>query len=193
LTVVAALADGQRVVMAADTASNYAGTQIQGARKIRRVEFPTGGGGMLVAGSGSGAIFAVLAGLDVEAMPPTGDSAAVWDAWAERVASTFTNRLTTMTPPLLRSTEGGGQQIDGAFLLGAGGRLWYLFTHQAVPVPDGIAALGSGGDLALGVLNSTDLRAVPLQVPVVRAVEVACKYDPYCAVTADGPVVETLG
>jgi ATP-dependent protease HslVU (ClpYQ) peptidase subunit len=197
VTVVAALARDGRVVMAADTATQYANTQVRGARKIRRLK-DAGGSEVLLAGSGSGGILAVTAALTIEAMPSGLVAEQIWDEWADRVASAVTSHLAGQTPPLLRTTDDQSQVIDGAYLLAACGRLWYLFTHAAVRVTDGVACLGSGGDYALGALCASG-RQFPAETLVSEAVMIACKYDPWCAVDSEGPgrtpfpLVETLG
>lgn len=206
MTVVAAIARGGVVTMAADTATNYAGTTVHGARKIHRHRL-TGGEDALFAWSGNGALVPVVARhLKLEA--PGEDE---WlDDWANAVAGAVTEIAAEATPPLVESSE-GTTTMDGAGLLGYthGGqaRLWYLFTHQAVPVAPlsptpssqvAVAALGSGCDAALGALH-TEVRLsahgmhLHPERACVEAVRLACTLAPGCYLTGAGPLVETVG
>lgn len=195
MTVVAAIASAGRVVMAADTVTQYHGTLVQGARKIRRLRFE-GAEEILISGSGNGAIVQTIPQrLKTFTTPKPHDGDASWNEWAEIAACRVTDFLVDTVPPLTTTSEGGGTVVDGSFLLGAAGRLWYLFTNQSVPVVDGIAALGSGSDLALGVLAAAPSLASmphPPETLAVLAVRIACRFDPHCQIK-DIPQVETLG
>lgn len=203
MTVVAAIALDGRVVMAADTVSQYQGTLVQGAHKIRRLQ--AGDTEVLLSGSGNGAIVQLAERLlKIEATPGPQADEQNWDDWAAVVASAISEILAEIRPPVTTSTSESQTFIDGAYLLGTAGRLWYLFTHQALRVIDGIAALGSGSDLALGVLSSVEA-VEESQVPgsatsdrptpealASAAVRVACRFDPHCAIGSGGPQVEML-
>jgi hypothetical protein len=202
VTVIAALADGHTVWMAADTATNYQGTYVPSSRKIIRVEFPNDGAQVLLAASGDGGILPVAAriirgtgaGDDPHPLNPSN-----WedlDVWATEVAETITRGLADVTPPLTCSRgEGSSPGMDGAFLLAHAGRLWYLFTHQANRVTDGIAVLGAGADYALGYLEcATDWpheENIPPERIVRDAVAATCTRIPYCH-APNGPLVEVL-
>lgn len=190
MTVVAALARAGRVVMAADTCTNYQGTHVLGARKIARIT--VGDDDALLAASGSGALLGLHTHWSSAAAPDPDDPADV-QAWAHEAARALSELAAAQTPPLLADAGGGTQIVDGAFLLGWRGRLIYFFTHQGVVLPDGIGALGMGADYAFGALEVglAGGWADP-EGMVEAAVLGACgRYDG-CRVAAEGPQVEHL-
>jgi ATP-dependent protease HslVU (ClpYQ) peptidase subunit len=194
VTVVAAIARDGHVTMAADTCSQYQGTIIHGARKIRRMQ-TADGTPVLLTGSGNGAIVQVIPRLvDIEATPGADGSEQAWDEWAERVAAACTEAAAGTALQLTARGQDGSTTLDGAFLLGAAGRLWYLFTFQALRVRDGVAALGSGSDLAFGALTTYQETAPGTadDVVVAAAVRAAVRYDAWCSIDDDGPQIETV-
>lgn len=182
MTVIAAVARDGHVVMAADTATNYVGTRIDGAAKVRRVDL--WGEPVLLAASGNGALLAVIA-RELPASDPINGSG---QEWADEVASSISEILAAQAPPLLEDSS-----IDGALLLGWRGRLCYVFTHMATFVPDGIAAMGAGTDLALGVLNAALSRGADPEEAAREAVMLACRHAEGCGVGVAGPLVVHLG
>lgn len=151
MTTVAALAVNGEVHMAADSLTNvYDRPIIDGARKIRRKLVGTGGGEALVAVCGDGGLADLIAyQLFLDAAPGVGEDLG---PWAAAVAKAVTELAVEAG-----LTEGG--RLDGTLLLGFRGRLWTLTHAQAIPIPDGVAALGSGEGPAMGamdVLRATD-------------------------------------
>jgi ATP-dependent protease HslVU (ClpYQ) peptidase subunit len=192
MTVVAALAYADRVVMAADRLTNYGGTGVYMCdNKIRRI-VSWNGEHILIAASGHGAMLAVIGrNLKIESMPEDSDQDDVQD-WADAIANAITELMAQQTPPILHSNDGDETTLNGALLLGWRGHLFYVFTHHAVRVHDGIAALGSGADVALGALHaSTALEAEALEA-VDLAVRLACRLMDGCGIDERGPYVDVL-
>lgn len=192
MTVVAAIADRRRVWMAADTAVHTSDLQQGAVRKVRRVR-TLGGGEVLLAVTGAAGLMRVarqvLEGPAAERCQDPAAYGADLDDWAEDLASAFTSAAAGMTPPLVEPDRDGMTTVSGSWLLGYGGRLWHLHTHSAVPVDDGVAAIGVGAGVALGwmlALRTGD----PGQV-VCGAVLAASGRVPYCAAPG-GPAVEVL-
>ena len=203
MTVIAALADGRTVWMAADTAEHVGGTLAGRARKIRRVDLPYDAGTVLLAVAGA-AGFAVRAqhaiahATDETAgrLIPDGDL----DTWADNLAAHLTEVCAGSSPPLTEPDRDGMTVPSGIALLGYRGRLWHLLAHHALPVPDGIAALGVGADFALGWLTAA-ITQIPIREMVMTgaqpallvrdAVAATCARLPYCA-APDGPLAEIL-
>lgn len=185
MTVVAAISHAGRIVMAADTATNYSGTYVDGAIKIRNLQ--VGDQPALIAASGNGAILSIVERhLKLDHAPDPVDTGDV-QKWADATATAISELCAGQTPPLLEENR-----IDGAFLLGWAGHLIYLFTHQAVLVPDGIAALGSGCDVSLGAMHVAMKHDTAPDVAVVDAVHLACRFSEGCGVGPGGALVRSL-
>lgn len=193
MTVIAAVARDGRVVMGADRQTNCENHAVHGARKIRRIPVGDTGGYVLLAAAGNGAMPNLLAQhLKVEQTPgPDDDTPAVQD-WADVIASAATEVLAGTEPAML---TGGNhdepRSMDGALLLALRGRLFYLFTHQTAYVPDGVAALGSGADVALGAMHVALDRGDAPDAAVTSAVALACRFSPYCGVGDRGPLLDS--
>jgi hypothetical protein len=86
-------------------------------------------------------------------------------AWAMSVAVEL-NRWAVETG----ITQDG--RMDGSVLLGWHGRLWTCSEVQAIPHPDGRAALGSGEGPAIGALDALLLMGCPLEEAVLSAAEI---------------------
>lgn len=194
MTVVAAIADRRRVWMGADTAVTTGDLQQGDALKVRRLRTP-GGHEVLVGVTGAAGLMSVAARvlanrgpdprIDLEPDPEGGDL----DLWAQTLAEAFTEAAAAASPPLTEPDRDGMVCVSGSWLLGYAGRLWHLHTHSALPVVDGVAAIGIGAGVALGwmlALRTGD----PGQV-VSGAVLAACARVPYCAAHG-GPVVHVL-
>lgn len=184
MTVVAAVARDGAVLMAADRQTNYATQAVYGARKIYRLGARRE---VLLAAAGNGALPGMLARhLQVDEVPAARDTDVdeLLD-WAGAVACAATDIAAGATPALLHD-DGGHRSLDGALLLGYAGHLFYLFTNQAQWVPDGVASLGVGSEVALGAMH-TALRAgqTPEQA-AVGAVELACRFCPGCGLGPGG-------
>ncbi len=195
MTTVAAIADVSAgwVVMAADTASAYQGTIITGARKIRRLR-TSNDVDYLLAAAGNGSLAQVPSrALTVPSTPDAAGPDEAWDLWAEAIASAVTEIAADTSPPITMPHPDGSTVLDGALLLGCAGRLWYLFTHQALRISEGLAALGSGADIAFGVLACARVLAVVEPVAQVGlALQIACKYDAWTGVGPLGAQVERV-
>lgn len=173
------------VRMAADTTCVMQGTRIYGARKIRRL-LTSGGHPYLLGFAGSSALASLTeAHLPSMGIEPAGS--ANLDAWAQAIAEAICKIATDATPQV---TEEGN--VDGVALLGHAGHLWLLAQQNASPVPLGYIAIGSGRDLALGVLASWQGDDNTDRARVATAVRIACQYDTNCAIEWDGPLIETL-
>lgn len=181
MTVVAAIARDGQVVIAADRQTNYQNQAVFGARKVRRLILGNARSALLAA-TGSGGLLNVLTQhlKTDDAPPPDADLTTAQD-WADVIASAATEVL-AKTEPALLSTEQHDQTraIDGALLLAHGGRLFYLFTHQACHVPDGVASLGSGGEVALGAMHAALAYGASPDDAAVGAVLLACRFAGYC-------------
>jgi ATP-dependent protease HslVU (ClpYQ) peptidase subunit len=181
VTVVAAIARDGEIVMAADTATSYCGTYVDGAVKIRQVTF--GAETALLAAAGNGALLAVAQRALADTVAPSdGDT----QDWLDQLATTISTAAAEHNPPLLEDNR-----IDGALLLGWRGQLHYLFTHQATRVADGVAGLGAGCDVALGAMHAALIDGVTIEQAARLAVTLACRFAEGCAVGPDGPTVLT--
>lgn len=180
--------------MVADTETSYCGSPIYGARKIRRLHFKNTLGEVLIAGAGNGALGQVLARhLSIHSAPTSrARKPNAMDDWAETVAEAVAGVLADAKPPLTVAHE-GGTVLDGALLLGYAGRLWYLFTHMAQPAPDGVAAIGSGSDIAMGAMHTGLAAGAEPLLCATDAVLLACRFAPGVGVDEHGPAVERLG
>ena len=196
MTVIAATADGTHVWMAADTGEPVHGTWHGHARKIRRVHLPHGAGTVLLGVAGAAGLMTlaehVIPTCDDTRSIPDGDL----DEWADYLAHYLTVTAATAVPPVTEPDRDGMTTPSGAWILGYRGRLWHLLTHHALPVPDGLTAIGAGADLALGWMLGARASAdggtpwTP-EALVAEAVKAACTRLPYCH-APDGPTVERL-
>lgn len=187
MTVVAAIARDGRIVMAGDRQTNYQQQAVYGARKIRR--HTAGSGEVLIAASGSGAISNMVARhCKLDHAPDAQATLVELQDWADVVGEAVTGVLAGAQPPLL---DGG--QIPGALLLGVHGHLFYLFTHQAAYVSDGVAALGSGSEVALGAMHAALRHGDGPLDAVLLGVELGCTYMDGCGFGPGGaPQIEEL-
>lgn len=167
-TVVAAARDGI-VAMAADSLTNvYERPIVNGARKIRRIK--VGEGEALLGFCGSGGLTAAVYDIKFDDEPDPAKDADVAQ-WAATVAGALQDWAADAG-----LTEGG--RIDGSILLGWRGRLWTISEIQAIPHPDGRAALGSGEGPAIGALDVLlDHLDADLPDAVIEAVKVGINRD----------------
>lgn len=181
MTTVCALARNGQIWMAADTRNNvYDRPIIAGAHKIQRRMVEAANGDLLLGLAGDGCIQQLTHKLKVDYLPDDADSNDA-QSWADAIATGITDIA------LEAAVTNDAGRMDALLLLGAVGRVWTLTHHQAIPHPDGIAAIGSGEELAIGALEamlSLDLGAEPGEWLVKRAVSIACQYDIY----SDEPV-----
>lgn len=176
MTTVAALARDGHVWMAADSLVNVFDRPIlDGCRKIRRVK--AGDGEILVGCSAAaGMPSAISAGLKVDTEPTDDQDPQLW---AEAIAHAVTDLAFEH-----HQTEDG--RMDATLILGWRGRLWSVWNGVAIPHADGIAAVGSGEGVAIGVVDA--LLDAGLELPPVeilgRAVTLAIARDKHSA----GPI-----
>jgi len=187
MTVVAAIARNGHVVMAADRQTSYQQQAVYGAKKIRRLT--AGSGEVLIAASGNGALPNVVARhCKLDHAPDAGATLSELQEWADVVAEAATEVLANAQPPLLEQGS-----IDGTLLLAARGHLFYLFTHQAAHAADGVAALGSGSEVALGAMHAALRHGDEPLDAVLLGVELGCTFMDGCGFGPGGaPQIEEL-
>jgi hypothetical protein len=193
VTTIAALVHDRTVWMAADTAS-VSGVDRRWYHtrpKIARLRTAAPGPAELLLGTcGPSSLNAfVHHHLKVGAPDPGDDDDC--DRWAQSIGEAIADWAAETKPSVLDHTG----QLDGGGVLGYAGRLWAVFAHHADRIPDGVLAVGSGGDLALGALAALQPHvragAVDPHEAVVDAVRIAARWD---AGTAAGEVhVAVLG
>jgi ATP-dependent protease HslVU (ClpYQ) peptidase subunit len=179
-TVVGLAVDGM-VFMAADSQVSLCERPMPGAvRKILRLPIDSGGE-VLLGIAGDGALAGLARRFLKIATAPGSDEADVVD---------FVERIAQGMSEVARDhgiVEEG--RMAGLLLLGWGGRVWTLVHSQAIPHLDGVAAVGSGGDAALGAVDALRGFGVDPWDAVVRAVTIAIGRD----INSAGPVrVEVL-
>jgi ATP-dependent protease HslVU (ClpYQ) peptidase subunit len=170
-TVIGVARDGL-VHMAGDTTTNVYDRPIPGGvRKILRLE-TADGFEVMVGISGDGALAGIAdCDLEVPAAPAPGADP---QRWAHLLASRLTQAAMAAG-----CVEDG--RMSGSVLLGWDGRLWTLAHAQAIPMPDGIGAIGSGEGIAIGAVDALLSMHVPPGVAVLQAVRIACRRDRYSA------------
>lgn len=176
MTTVAALARDGHVWMAADSLINvYDRPIVDGARKIRRLK--AGGGEVLIGGAGESGILALVGNLlTIDAEPDDDQDPNLW-------AETIAVQVTQLAAEHSLLDDG---RMGACLLLGWRGRLWTISHATAIPHADGIAALGSGEGVAVGVMDA--LLDAGLDLPPVeilgRAVTLAIARDKH----SGGPI-----
>ncbi len=180
-TIVAAARHGS-VWMAADSLVSVCERPLPGAvRKILRLpvgEPGPGQGEALLGVAGDGALCGLFRQLvrfgEVGATgTPVGDA----QSWADRDAWMLTGI----------AREHGvldNDRMDGMLLLAHAGQLWTVVHSQALPHPDGLAAVGSGADAALGAVTAFLRTGTSPWRSVAEAVDIAIRFD----INSAGPV-----
>lgn len=168
MTTVLGYAAGGWVFMGADSRTNIGDRTLDGAaRKVMRL--PCAGGEVLVGVSGNaGMPGRIRAAWPQVAAPPDGDDV---QEWAEEVAAALTQAMLDSA-----MTDGDGR-MESEFLLAAAGRLWTVYHHAAIPHADGMAAVGTGGPLALAALDVLLEQGLEPEAAVRRAVDTAIRLD----------------
>ncbi len=169
-TVVAVARDG-RVHMAGDTRTNVYDRPVSGVRKILRLSAGDGAEA-LVGISGDGALHGLVDTV-LEVPSPPVDGADPY-RWANLIAVRLTEAAIAAG-----IVEDG--RMSGCGLLAWNGQLWTLAHSQAVAMPDGIGAIGSGEGVAIGVVDALLARRVSPDAAVREAVRIACLRDQYSA------------
>ncbi|MFD4457684.1 hypothetical protein [Nocardia sp. NPDC058480] len=175
------------VIMGCDTAADHGGTVmfLEGGKIGQFTTSDDWSYPVLIGAAGNGAILAVLRrGLTLPAFHRKDP-----DSWASEVARRITELLATASPPLTIEEQDGVTAIDGNLLLACDRGLWLIQTHAAMRVRPGIAAVGSGRDLALGSVHADLRHGVTAKAAVESAVRLASTYDSGCGVDDRGPMV----
>lgn len=190
MTIVAAIATKDRVIMGCDTAGELDGLKVYQDSKI--ATFPDGSGGQILLGTaGNGAIRSVLRRGSLRFGDASTARTANPDSWASGIAEQITEILANTNPPLTVSTSDSAGFLDGVILLAWRNRLWIITTHTAIAPADNIAAIGCGAPIALGSLHTaTQLGAEPTGA-MDTAVRLAARYDSGCAIDSRGPIIHT--
>lgn len=168
-TAVAIARDGV-VVMAADSLTNLYERPLPGsARKIVTVPVGDTAANALIAVCGDGALADILrSDLHLDAAPT--DDHDDEQRWASAVARAITD--------LARDAgvvDNG--HLDGTLMLGYRGRLWIITHAQAIPVLDGLAAIGSGEGVAMGAAHVLLQLGGRLTEVATEAIVIASRYD----------------
>jgi ATP-dependent protease HslVU (ClpYQ) peptidase subunit len=190
VTVIAAIAKDGNVIMGCDTAATYGNTFVfKGEGKIVEVT-AADGERVLVGAAGNAAIMSVVKrDLSIFSTPAADASDEDADGWANATAQAITAILSECSPSLL---SGGGEDassVDGMLMLAWRGHLWLVFTHSAIRPSNGIVAIGSGQDVALGAMNAAvTFGAEPIDA-VHEAVSLASTFADGCGVDERGPLL----
>jgi hypothetical protein len=181
VTVIAAIATGDRVLMAADSRISQRTTRIGSTEKIIRKTTPDGGEFLLAVAGRLSLLSIARHSLNVEAIPDQGSDEEC-DAWAYAVACALAELAVEAKPPVL--DENGS--VDGEALLACGSRLWLLDGQSATRI-QGSYAIGSGAPEARGalyVINRFNGTYSDPASALAVAVGAACDLDLACG----GPV-----
>lgn len=173
MTCIAAIAHGPLVTMAGDSAASYAGTQL-----IRRDGKVDGFGEFVVGSSGSTRVADLLR---FSYRPRQNRIAKARFGLDAYMAVDFVGGLREFlkkSGSVTKSSSGKDTWgEDGAILVGIRGRLYFI-DHQfsLVPLVQKYFAIGSGGDLALGSLASTEGSGLNPHSRLLEALEIAARY-----------------
>lgn len=191
MTVVAAVAVAGRVTMGCDTATDHNGTTVyRSDGKVSRIL--VGDEVVLVGSAGNSGIRSVLRRhWKLGGVPEPSVTDIEADTWADACAEAITDVLASTTPPLLLRQDHNADTLDGCLLLAWRQHLWIIHTHSALRPQSGAAAIGSGGELALGsLLTAAHFDADP-QVSMDYAIRTACTHDSGCGIDVRGPLIYT--
>ena len=189
MTVIAAVAREGRVVMAADDVMYAGGRVYPSPPKIRRVRCSGSSVDVLLAAAGAAELLTWWV-KHHQVKAPGRDL----QDWAQGLAEDITKAAAAMTPSCVvgGSSPDDRGALDGMLLLGHAGRLWTLDANMAVHVPDGVLAIGSGGELAHGVLLGALCYGAAPRDAVERAVTWSATLAEGCGLLGLGPLVEEL-
>jgi ATP-dependent protease HslVU (ClpYQ) peptidase subunit len=194
LTVIAAIATPDRVIMGSDTACDYGGTTIYRANgKIRelRTSDEAEGERVLLGSAGNSGIGPCAARtVHIKSLPSDPDDIVAVDDWAEAIAEAIAGALADANPPLTRAGDThSSAAADGVMLLAWRQHLWTITAHSAIRPANGIAAIGCGCDLALGVMLSGEYFEADPGDSVALAVKLASRYIDGCRLDHRGPLM----
>ncbi|MBF6584413.1 hypothetical protein IU414_06520 [Nocardia farcinica] len=189
MTVIAAVATSDRVVMACDTRYDYSGTGMYGAPKIRSLAAPNGDTILLAASGNASLLPVVLRSVKPQGTPDPADTASC-DDWANAMAEAITGALNDATPSLIASADGNGAAaIYGTLAIAWRQHLWWVYSHTATRPHPGVLAIGSGTDVALGSLHTSIPLGVNPEKAVDLAVRLACRHADGCGIDDRGPLI----
>jgi hypothetical protein len=184
--------------MAADHASILDGTinhtlgKILKLRPVRDLGAPVpldSSEHLLLGFAGQAAIRSVVRRHLVVTTPTLSADAGELDRWADGVAEDIC-ALAVDARPTITDADG---HVDVIALLVYRDRLWLLAQQLTQPVLSGVAAIGSGGDLALGYLTGALNNGAHPAAALADAVKVACRHDDGCGLYPGmGPALEVL-
>lgn len=190
MTVIAAVALDDRVVMGCDTGTDHDGTFVHTVRGKIGVLHAANGERVLIGSAGHASAGRILGrALTVEATPDDPSDTIAADRWAAAVAEAITGILADANPALTVSNPDHGGDIAASILLAWRQHVWLVFAHVAIRPSDRIIAIGSGRDLALGSLHTGADHFVGPEAAVRFAIGLACRLDRGCSVDERGPLV----
>lgn len=179
MTVVAALRDAGRVVLAADSCTVDGGDiRFPNTRKL--FDLPAGTDRVVIGCAGRASYNLVLRhGLKIEASPIDDEDP---DAWAAAIA-----QAAWEIADASKIVDKDGE-IDGVALLAWRNRLWLMGGDQTLIPCDRPVTIGSGGQVALGALDvltdSSYTLGLDAETIAGRAVAAACAHHATCG----GPI-----
>lgn len=190
MTTIAAIARDGVVWMAADRRAAVGGLVWTGRTpKITRLGQPDREGGRrpdaLIGSSGRSAGGSLARYRVSLPKAPDPDRVDRCDAWADAVVRRLARAAARAEPAILDEDR----DVPFSALLAYAGHLWVLGDQHAQEITGGVAAIGSGAELALGSLSATLRRGVRPVAALTEAVETAGLHDPW---TGDGVDVEHL-
>lgn len=176
MTVIAAVVRDGKVTMGADSASIMDGRVNHDGSKIFSV--PLGSERAVFGFAGPAQLGDLVRYRITIADPPPRGSDVRW--WLTEIAIDICQIAVDAKPAIL--DEDGW--VSGAAVVGFRGDLWMLAQQSVMHVRDGFYAIGSGGDVALGVLAALDGSDMSDEQIVTEAVEIAARF---CDTVALGP------
>lgn len=189
MTVIAAVARAGRVVIATDDTMTQDGMPWPGPVKVRRITCTGSPVEILVAAAGAAELLTYWWTHHTVRAPGKD-----LDAWAQAIAEEITIAAGAMNPSCLVGGSSPDERgaLDGVLLLGHAGRVWLIDANMAVLVPDGVIAVGSGRQVAIGALHAALAHGAEPRDAVCQAVQLAVRFDDGCGLLGPGPVVEEL-
>ncbi|MGW4325437.1 hypothetical protein ACWEKR_06050 [Nocardia sp. NPDC004573] len=192
MTVIAAVALSDRVIMGCDTATDYGGTFVYSTRGKIGVLSANNGERVLIGAAGNAAAGRMLdRHLTIEATPADPADTAEADRWAGALAEAITEILADAKPPLIAAHTDNADGLDADLLVAWRQHMWLVFAHTAIRPHNGKIAIGSGRDLALGSLITAGRSGRHPEEAVLNAIELACIFDRGCSVDERGPIVHS--
>jgi hypothetical protein len=181
VTVIAAVTNGEVAWLGADSAGlDHTGLNWPANDKLIRLSV-AGRERALLAFSGNGRLKGAMRDQLVLDRPDR--AAQPLDVWARDSARRISTVAVDAHPPIVDQDNG---EVDGIALLAFRGRIWRIAQDTAIAVPRA-AAIGSGGDIALGVLRALDAvtPTLPMERMVETALDIVCREQSDCSAPVD--------